>query len=225
MALGLSFDTGSASDIIPIVKFDARSGRIFRRDFVGSGEYDNVDITRSFRAVVDMENIEVGSIAFGSGAPQFALVPLGQRPPSPPSPEHKQGARMMLKLAKEVGGDIREIASTAKAFLRGLDELHNAYLAGVIDNPGKLPIVILKDTIGITTGEGAKKSTNYQPIFEITAWVARPADLVFVGRAQAPQAAPAPAAPGRAPVTGSKPATPPAPPPAASAPASADDFG
>lgn len=219
MALGLNFESaGGGGDIIPIVKYDARAGRIFRRDFIGSGEYENVDITRAFKAVIDMENIEVGSIAFGTGAPQFALVPLGKTPPPPPTPEHKTGARLLCKLGKDCGGDIREIASTAKAFLRGLDELHNAYLAGVIDNPGKLPVVVLADTIGITSGEGAKKSTNYQPVFEITGWVPRPADLVYVPRAQASAPAPAAAAPTRAPATGSRPAT---PPPAASA----DDFG
>lgn len=219
MALGLSFnDGGSASDIIPIIKFDARAGRIFRRDYTGEG-YDNIDITRAFKAVIDMENIEVGSIAFGTGAPLFAVAPLGKTPPAPPSPEHKTGARLMLKLGKDCGGDVREIASTAKAFLRGLDELHNAYLAGVIDNPGKLPVVVLADTIGITSGEGAKKSTNYQPVFEITGWVPRPADLVFVPRATAlPASAPPAAASTRAPATGSRPATPPPAP-------AADDFG
>lgn len=222
MALGMNFDGGGAggSDIIPIVKYDARSGRVFRRDFLGNGEYDNVDISRSFKAVLDMENIEVGTILFGAGAPSFSLAPLGKPVPPAPTPEHKQGARLLLKLGKDCGGDVREIASTAKAFLRGLDELHNAYLAGVIDNPGKLPIVVLSDTIGVTTGEGTKKSTNYQPVFEITAWTSRPTDLVFVSRAVAPAAAPVAAS--RAPATGSKPAVP--PPSSAAAPA-ADDFG
>lgn len=219
MALGLSFDVGGGNgDIIDIVKYDARSGRIFRRDYDGA-EYNSVDISRSFKAVFDMENIEVGTIAFGTGAPSFAVAPLGTKPPPAPTPDHKPGARLMIKLGKDCGGDIREIASTAKAFLRGLDELHNAYLAGSIDNPGKLPIVVLKDTLGITTGEGAKKSTNYQPVFEIVGWAPRPADLVFVPRA-APQA-PAPAPAARAPATGSKPAV---PPPPAAAP-TADDFG
>lgn len=217
MALGISFESAGSGDIIDIIKFDARSGRIFRRDYDGT-EYQSIDITKSFKAVFDLENVEVGSIAFGTGAPQFAVAPLGKAPPPAPTPEHKPGARLMVKLAKDCGGDIREIASTAKAFLRGLDELHNGYLAGVIDNPGKLPVVILADTVGITTGEGAKKSTNYQPRFEITGWVPRPADLVFVPRA-APQA-PAPAPAARAPTTGSKPAV---PPPAA--PPAADDFG
>jgi len=38
--------------------------------------------------------------------------------------------------------------------------------------------VALKDTIGVTSGQGAQKSTNYQPVFEIVGWAGRPADLV-----------------------------------------------
>ena len=216
MALGFSFSGGGSSgDIIPIVKYDARAGRMMRRDRV-NGEYDSVDITRTFKAVMDLENIEVGTINFNTGgAPDFAVARIGTTPPPPPSADHKPGCRMLIKLGKDCGGDVRELSATAKVFLRGLDDLHTAYLKDAPANPGKLPVVSLKDTVAITAGEGARKSTNYAPVFEITGWVARPTDLVYVPKART-EASP-PVATAAAPSTGSTPVAAPA--------ASEDDFG
>lgn len=191
MALGLDLSSPDSGDIIPIIKFDAKAGRMFRRDRV-NGENDIVDITRSFKAVFDFENIEVGTINFDTGsAPDFAVARIGEPTPARPSEKHRPGARVLVKLSKECGGDLRELASTAKAFLNGLNAAHDAYLAGVKANPGKLPIVALTDTTPITTGEGAKKSTNYSPVFEIVGWADRPSDLVYSpkSRSSTPQVA------------------------------------
>jgi hypothetical protein len=101
-------------------------------------------------------------------------------PPKPADGKWKQGVRVMMKLHTSCGGDIRETTSNATAFLKGFDDLHTQYEAEKSQNPGKLPVVILRTTRPITTGAGDKKSTNYQPVFEITGWSARPADLVHV---------------------------------------------
>lgn len=225
MALGFNFAEGSgggdSGNIIPIVKYDARAGRISRRDYVNN-EYVTVDISRSFKAVVDLENIEVGFINFNTGtAPDFCVVKHGDKMPTPPTSDHKPGVRFLLKLAKDCGGDIRELASTAKACLRGVDELHTAYLAGVAANPGKLPVVVLTDTIPVTTGEGTKKSTNYIPQFAITGWAPRPADLVHVPKTRSAAPVAAPMASNSPPATGSRQVAPPAAAPAESE----DDFG
>lgn len=188
MALGFNYSSGGGGDIIPFVKFDARAGRFFRRDRSqdSSGSYTNndVDITSNFKAVLDMENVEVGFMKFGNGAaPEFALVRLGEPMPNKPGAEgFKQGARLMMKLHADCGGDVREISGNAAAFLKGVDELHTQYEQQKAANKGKLPIVTLKTTIPITSGSGQKKSTNYQPVFEIVGWAARPVDLVHVSK-------------------------------------------
>lgn len=218
MALGFNFGGGggASDDIVPIVKFDCRSGRMFRIDRA-NGENHQTDLTRSFKAVFDFENVETGWIAFTAGsAPSFNVVKYGQPMPAQPSSEHKPGVRLLVKLGKDCGGDVRELASTAKAFLRGIDEAHSAYQAGAAENPGKLPVMELVDTVAITTGEGAKKSTNYAPVFKIVSWVARPAD--FVWRPKAQSSAPAPAPLSAPPSTGSVRAEPPST-------SSDDDFG
>lgn len=219
MAFGFSYES-NAGDIVPVLKFDARAGRFFRIDRA-DGQNNPVDITQGFKAVMDFENIEVGYINFPAGAaPEFRLVPIGSAMPENPGGKFRQGIRMMLKLGKDCGGDIREIATTAKAVLGAFDTCHTEYVAGAAANPGKLPVVSLKTTVPIVTqGRDEKgnpvKTTNYAPVFEIVSWVSRPDDLVFVpkgGGSSPAAAAPAPAA--TPPSTGSTPV---------SAPAAADD--
>ena len=211
MALGFSYGgTGGGADFLPIVKFDARAGRFFRVDRE-DGVSTPVDITRSFKAVFDFEGLEVGWISFNAGsAPDFQMVPFGSDMGSKPSDNHKRGIRMAVKLSGECGGDCRELAGTSGAMMKGIDLLHDDYVAGAIENAGKLPVVILEDTIPIESGSGAKKSTNYQPVFRITGWVKRPSGL---NEAAAPQPEkfiqPAMSAPKSPPSTGSTRAAPP----------------
>jgi hypothetical protein len=213
---GFSTEASSGGDFLPIVKYDARAGRMFRVDRVdvgGTWSKEPVDITGNFRALVDFENIETGWISFAGAAPDFRLVPIGTAIPSRPAgtdekgkPLYSNGVRFMLKLSKECGGDkpIREIAGTAKAFTGGVEEVYTAYLAGKGDNPGKLPVIALKGTVPVkSTGQG-QTSTNYRPQFEIVSWAAR-GDLVFQpkapdGAGQVPQTS---AQPASAPSTGS----------------------
>lgn len=197
MALGLNYSSGGGSgDIIPFVKYDARAGRFFRNDRTEqNGAYANnaVDITSTFKAVVDLEHIEVGFMKFAAAsAPEYLLVPLGDpMPQKPADPKWKQGARVMMKLHQSCGGDIRETTSNAAAFLKGIDDLHTAYEAGKAANPGMLPVVTLETTIPITSGTGQNKSTNYQPVFKIAGWAPRPKDLVHVSKGNTVQQQPA----------------------------------
>lgn len=213
MALGLNYNTGGDnSDIVPFVKYDARAGRFFRNDRTEvNGAYSNnaVDITNNFKAVIDMENIEVGYLLFAAGsAPAFMLVKLGdQMPHKPADGNWKQGVRIMMKLHASCGGDVRETSSNAAAFLKGIDELHTLYEEQKASNPGKLPIVTLKTTTPITSGSGDKKSTNYQPVFEIAGWAPRPADLVHVAKGASASTASSAGAPS----TGSTQVSPPPP--------------
>ncbi len=216
MALHVNYESAnSGGDIIPVVKYNAKAGRWSRVDRA-DGVNDEVDITRNFKAVFDFENVQTGWISFVAGqAPDFDVVTYPDTHPGrmPPTPNHKPGVRILVKLGKDCGGDVREIASVSKAFLRGIDKLHDAYLAGVKSNPGKLPVVLMTDTIPIVSEGKGQKSTNFCPEFEIGGWVARPVDLVASPRASQSDGRVAATPPS----TGSTKAQPPA--------ASADDFG
>jgi len=173
-------------DFTPIIKYDARAGRIFRIDRLDTGngfENNPVDITAIFKAVVDFEHVEVGWIDFATGtAPSFVLVPMGQEMPVRPTPKHKNGIRFLLKLSKVCSGDkpVREIAGTAKTFLNGVEKAYQEYQREVAKYPGQLPVLSLASTTPVTSGNGAQKSTNYAPTFRIEGWAKRPDDLVYI---------------------------------------------
>jgi hypothetical protein len=201
---GFNTEPSSGGEFTPVVKYDARAGRIFRvdRDNIG-GEWVTAptDITKSFKAIFDLENLETGWIDFNTGAaPVFALAKIGEPLPPRPTPNAKNGVRLMMKLSKECGGDkpVREMASSAKAFLQGLEELFIAY-QNMPKDEGKLPVVTITDTIPIKSGSGDRQSTNYKPQFKITAWAPR-GDLEWKAKNEAPAA---PKAEGFAPQTGS----------------------
>lgn len=204
MALGLNTGGEGGGDFTPVLKYDARAGRAFRvdrsQDAGGAWQTDNVEVTNGLTMVMDLENIQVGWLLFASGvAPQMTLVPLGSPLPPKPSDQHKQGFKMLLKLGKSSGGDVREFAATSKAVLGAVDEIHTAYLSGLKDNPGKLPVVALTGTKAIESKGQGQKSVNYAPIFEIKSWIDRPAELGGAGKADAPE--PEPIKPAPAPVS------------------------
>jgi hypothetical protein len=82
-----------------------------------------------------------------------------------------------MRMDNHCGGDVRELSGNSKALLSGIGELYDAYAKEKSAHPGKLPEVMLKKTIAVTTGKGATRSTNYQPRFEIVNWKPRPAEL------------------------------------------------
>jgi hypothetical protein len=186
---GFTKKTGGG-DFLPRVQYDARSGifsRIDRVDTGGGFVSEGKDYKLGeFKALMDLENLEVGWINFMTGgAPDFCMKPLDPNNPilpDQPTNNHKQGLRVMLKLAKEAAGSqpaIRELSSTAQVFLDGMDELYDAYKEGKKgENVDKLPIVQHVDTTKVTSGSGARQTSNYMPRFQIVGWALR-GDLVF----------------------------------------------
>lgn len=171
MGLGLARSDGA--DFKPIVKYDARAGRIFCIDRNGT-ESTTVEITTGFSAIFDLANIKVGWVLFSEGvAPDWSMVSIGATLPPRPSKDHKQGFRMDIKLAKSAGGDVRDFASAAGCVIGAMDVLYDAYRAAPEAAAGKLPVVALTGTTVAKSGQ----STNYAPNFAIRQWVDRPADL------------------------------------------------
>lgn len=198
MALGIQVGGGGdGGDRVPVVKYNAKAGRFYRidrtQDAAGDWQTQEHEIREAdFQAVMDLENIEVGWMMFATGAaPDFRMGPLGAPLPARPSDRHKQGFRMLMKLGKSIGGDAREIASTAGALINAVDALHNEYVKGKDANPGKLPIVAVAKIDKITSqgkNEAGQKITieNYAPVFAIKGWVDRPAELPADGKVAPP---------------------------------------
>ena len=186
---------GNGEPFAIICRYDAKAGRMFRDDRGqdASGNYGvtKTDITMNpkFTAIVDFENIEYGYMLFTPGqAPSLVLVPMGQQLPPQPTKDHKSGVRFMLKLSNDCAQgkpSIREITGTADAFRNGFGLVYMQYKAEKAANPGLLPVITLEATLPVTTGQGIRSSTNYQPVFRIIGWQPR-GDLVFIPRAQQP---------------------------------------
>lgn len=174
-----AFGFGTEGDVLPLVKYDARAGRIVRIDRIlagGAWVTKPVDITAGFRAAFDLENLETGFIDFNTGgAPAFALVRIGDPLPRRPTANAKNGIRVRIRLGREAGGDrpIRAMASTARAFLQGMEELYGAFRDGRDDHPGEMPVAALAGTVPVIAGFGDRQSTNYRPVFTIVQWVPR----------------------------------------------------
>jgi hypothetical protein len=249
----MAFNLPSPADAghrVPIIKYDSRAGRIFRvdrSDASGRWETNPVEITPVFQAIFDFENIELGWLHFPTGgAPDIRTVRIGQALPDRPTDKHRSGYRLMLKLGKASGGDVREMAANAAVAINGMDLLHDQYMAERDAHPGELPIVRLGSIISVTTQGKANgqavSSTNFQPVWQIVGWAARPADLrpdylppqpEVVQPPQQQIAIPPPPPPQPAPVVQQQapapapPPPPPAAPPVAAAPQLAsvmDDF-
>jgi hypothetical protein len=219
MALGLSNGGDGNNDRMPYVKYDARSGRMFRvdRSQGGDGKWqtDDVDISNIAEFVADLANIKVGYIGFGAQGPVKMMVNVGQPLPNKPADgdaNFKQGFSLHILLSKACGGGERELSSNAGCVVAAMNELHDLYLSAAESKAGKLPII----KMGAATPIKSAQSTNYKPAMSIVGWVDRPAAMQQVA---APSVVPS------APSTGSTVVPPPAAVPQQAAAMAASDFG
>lgn len=176
--MSLGINTQASGDFVPYIKYDARAGRIFRAKNRDTNEQNDVDITNGFTALFDLETIEVGWIHFPpSAAPDYVVQSVSLGLPERPAGEHRQGFLMQLMLASNP--TVYEISSTSKATVESFNVLHDQYLAAPQRAEGKLPIVQLKETLIVETPSKAGTTRNYQPVWQIVGWAARPAALAI----------------------------------------------
>jgi hypothetical protein len=194
MALGLSTESTGGGDILPIIKFDAKSGDFIKQDRVnvnGMWEKQEEDLSLPTKIAFDFENLQVGWLSFASGAPDFQMVKVGEAMPAKPSDEHKQAFR--LKIYKPELG-VREFSHSAKTVIKALDVLHNQYEAEKGHNEGKVPIVNISglQTVKVNSPQGELRFKA--PEWSISEWIDRPSAMDGAGSSPAPvAAAPTPA--------------------------------
>jgi hypothetical protein len=174
MALGLN-NNREGGDFLPIVKWDARSGRMFRVDRsqgINGWESNDVDITSPPpRMAVDFGSIETGWMHFSPTGPDFRMAALGTAMPERPSKEHKQGFR--VKVAGQILGGVREFGTSAKSVLTAMDALHSSFESAPEAAAGKIPVVDITGSAPIVTNGPQGKVTSYAPVFVIVGWTDR----------------------------------------------------
>lgn len=202
MALGFTETTSGGGDFLPIVKYSAKDGSFVRQDRHqapdGTWEKSETEMETPIKVVMDIDAIEVGYIAFTTSGPDFRMVQVGEPMPQQPTPDHKEGFRIRL-YNKEIG--LREMSSSSKIVRNQMNDLHDAFLAGKADNPGKLPVVEItgSDRIQIET-KAQGTQTFRSPKWSISGWIERPegmtqgAPVTLAEPAQAASAPPVPPA-------------------------------
>jgi len=197
MALGFTETSSSGGgDYLPIIKFSAKDGSFVRQDrhqgADGTWEKTETEMELPIKVVMDMEAIEVGYIAFTSTGPDFRMVKVGETMPQQPSPDHKEGFRVRL-LNKEIG--LREMSSSSKIVRNQMNALHDQWIAGKADNPGKVPVIEITGSDRITIETKSQGTQAFRaPKWSITGWVDRPVSLDAAPAAPEPAAVAAPIA-------------------------------
>lgn len=177
MALHNMPQGSTGEDIKPRIEYDAKAGRWHRVDRTQGATgwvSDKFEMVTGTMFIADFANIEVGWISFsGTSGPDFRMVPNGQDVGPRPSDAHKAGFRLNVLLPKEEGP--RTFASTAKAVINVIDELHT--MAEAQGQPGMVPVMKIAGTRVIETKSPAGVNRNYAPLLEIVKWTTRPAAL------------------------------------------------
>jgi len=178
MALGFNTESKPVTNILPIIKFDAKAGDFIRQDRQqdAGGQWNRTESELSFplRMMVDFENLEVGWLSFSTGAPDFHMVRVGERMPEKPSDEHKHAFRLRL-FSDDLG--TREFSGSSKTLLRAVDLLHNEYEAAKGKNAGKVPVVEVTGTSTVTVNTPKGELRFKSPKWAIVDWVERPSGL------------------------------------------------
>ena len=132
-------------------------------------------MTDVFEGVFDLAHAEAGWAYFEDGqAPDFLMEPIGKPLPQRPSKDHRQGVRLRLMLSTKAAGGterVREVTTTAKSVMRGLEALYDAWLAGRERNSGMTVLVRLAGVKPVVLKSRGQKSTIYEPTFEVVRWV------------------------------------------------------
>ena len=192
MALGIVDNGGNGSgsgggNFTPIVKWDAKAGDFIvrHREQTAAGEWENddVDIQMPVKLIADLENLEVGWVAYVP-TPNFVMTKVGGAMPAKPTEDHKMGFRVRL-YNDELGS--RELSSAAKTVVRALDELHDQYVAEAPANEGKLPVVEIKGSKKIKVNTPGGELSFKVPDWSIVGWGDRPKQMDGDSEGSAPE--------------------------------------
>ena len=180
MTLGINtqMSDGEGGDFLPMIKYGAESGRLYRVDRVGgSNGYENVptELPAGTKIAFDFGSISVGWLHFTAGqAPSLSIVPLGKMIPARPSQDHRQGFVMLVHLGKQ---GVREFASASKTVTGAIDDLHTAFEAAPEARAGKVPVVEFGGATMTTMKNQHGSKTLYVPNFAIVQWIDRPKEF------------------------------------------------
>ena len=191
MAFGMKTTTG---DFLPIVKYDARAGKMFKVDKRMDGGSDATEIPLGTKFALDTGSLEAGYVMFGPQGPVRHMKPYIEGETMPEQPQDKDAEGKMMfrpgfyaKIAGNALDGVREWCSNAAVLLNAMDELYQQVIRAPETAAGQIPIICIVSTVAVKSGVGARSSTNYGPVFRIEGYVDRP-DVLGPRTVPAPRA-------------------------------------
>lgn len=174
MTLGINTAFNQGGDFMPILKYNADAGRLFRvdrmQDAAGQFVSSESELPQGTMLAFDFGSIEVGWALLAAGmAPSWQMQPLhpGAAQTPAPSKDHRQGFRMKV-WSPNLG--VREFGATSKTVVGAIDDLHTAFERAPEAHAGQIPVARFSGIQGMTRDTPGGKKTTYKPVFEIVRW-------------------------------------------------------
>ena len=208
----------SSSDLTPIIKYNAKAGRWYKRAQDASGNWLDFEV-QSLVAVFDLANIRTGWVLFNTTSPPVFVQDADLATPgASPGDGYKRGFRLTMFSEKLLDG-MREMMSNSGVTNSAINALYGDFENAPERTKGKAPVVAVQNPLPVTGQHG----TNYQPVFKIMKWITPPAAMTAPPKAAQPVPPPPAAATAPAPAGVQTAAAALAPPPATAAAPTADD--
>ena len=210
----------SSSELTPIIKYNAKAGRWYKRGQDASGNWLDFEVP-NLVAVFDLANIRTGWLLFNTTSPPIFVQDADLATPgASPGDGYKRGFRLTMFSEKLLDG-AREMMANSGVTNSAINALYSDF-ENAPERAQGVPVVAVQNPLPVTGQHG----TNYQPVFKIIKWIAPPPAMTA---ALAPAPAAAPPAAQAAPPGVQTAAAALAPAPAAAAPVAAaqaaDDHG
>lgn len=171
----------SGGNIVPRIKFNAKSGRMYRveRKKNARGDYESEDVEiANPTMLVHRASMRKGWMRFTDFAERMVNI-YDEMPAQPEGldsdgkPEWKPTVKWLVKLAPSCGGDVREWGVSAYCVMDTLEPLTDEWAKGEHATDDMCPILTMTGTVAI---KGAK-GTNYAPAWRTAGWRPCPPDL------------------------------------------------
>ena len=159
--MALNLGIGGGGDFLPVCKYNAKGGRWFRVEGVGSAK-EEIDITDNFAAILDFNNMEHGWVQFEPRV-DIRMFPFGSSVGAAPGENYREGLRLKARLGQSCGGGLHEIIVVSGMLYAAVDPIHTEYEKR---GDGMLPIVTHLRAEPVKGQHG----TNYRPVLDIVDW-------------------------------------------------------
>lgn len=164
----LNLTPNEGGEFVPYIKYNSKAGRWYAKPKEGR----EVEVVNP-RLAYDFAHIKTGWIMFSEGMGPISVWDKADDMAVKPEGKYKRGFHVMVFGADSLPGlgplGLREFTSTANVVITPILTMYNQYEAEMAQHPNQIPVF---QCLGVTPVTGAN-GTNFEPGFQLTAWVDR----------------------------------------------------